>query len=168
MTSLRNRLGSLPRPSFLSVEVVLAIGPVLALIVGTAVLQPLLIDPSRTDSALGPAILVGGLGVGSALGLVAILLAHAVVDAVGLAREWPPDAAFTPRRAGHAAVRAAETVGAVAFLVIVVASVDVLSGDLPSPAGVGVMLLLGGGYLAVAGVVVAHGIGRLALGALES
>ena len=161
--SLPARLDAVPRPSFLAVEVTLASVPYVALLAVTVVFQPILLDPARTDSAAGTAVFVGLVGLAAMLGLAVVVLVHALVDAVGIAREWPPDGDVTARRAGHVGVRVAETVLAAGFLVVAHSVVTALSGDVPAPAGVGAMLLFGGAYFAFSGVVVLHGAGRLLL-----
>lgn len=167
MSSLRDRLSTRRLPSLLTVEAALALCPYLAALAIAVGLRPMLLDPARTESAVGPALVVGLLAAAAALALAGLLVVHAAIDVVRLVREWPLEGDATPRRIGHAAARVAETAGAVAFLAVVVVGVDALSGDIPSPAGVGVLLLFGGAYLGLSGVVLAHGIGRLLFAALE-
>lgn len=170
MSGSRPTLSSLPRPldrspdwlpSFLAVEVGVAVVPYVV-VVGLVALRGALLGPGR-EFLTGPAMALGLLGVFAAVALPVLLLVHAAVDlgqfALDRSGPWPA------RRVAHVAVRAAETVAAYLYLAFLREGWVTLRGLESEPAGVGIMLGFAGGFLALSGLVFAHGVGRVALAA---
>lgn len=170
MRNIRTRLGGprlarLPLPSPLAVEVGVAVVPYVAFVVLSTTVGLVGGGGAAIGGASALLLLVGVLGV---VGLPALLVVHAAVDVVSGLRTGVEESGggeWTSRRAAHVGVRALETVGAVLYLDLLREAVAAFGGDIPAPAGVGIVLAVAAGYLLLSGLVVAHGVGRVALDA---
>lgn len=170
MRNIRTRLGGprlagLPLPSPLAVEVGVAVVPYVAFVVLTTTVGLVGAGGAAIGGASALLLLVGVLGV---VGLPALLVVHAAVDVVRSLRDGVEESLggeWTGRRGAHVGVRVLETVGAVLYLGFLREAAATFGGDVPAPAGVGIMLAVAVGYVLLSGLVVAHGVGRVALGA---